>query len=78
MTQILRKNSGFDGQFTLIDTFNAGFVRILAAKGTSSPGRAPSAAHIASARGIVKTRLRIPGQSDRDSEDIPIRIPKMI
>src|ERR1019366_5676747 len=31
LTWILQKNPGFDGQFTLIDTFRAGFVRIFAA-----------------------------------------------
>ena len=37
LTWILQKNSGFDGQFSLIDTFRAGFVRIFAAK-ISLPG----------------------------------------
>jgi len=31
-TCILQENSGFDGQFTLIDTFRAGFVRLNAAR----------------------------------------------
>jgi hypothetical protein len=56
LTWILQKNPGFDGQFSLIDTFRTGFVRILAAKISPSLGRAPSAAHIPSARGSVKTR----------------------
>jgi hypothetical protein len=52
MTWILQKNSGFEGQFILIDIFRAGFVRVLC----DSHGRPPSAAHIPSARGSVKTR----------------------
>jgi len=32
MTWILRKNSGYDGQFSLIDTLRAGFRRVFAAK----------------------------------------------
>ena len=54
-TWILQKNSGFEGQLSLIDVFRAGFARIFPVK--SYPhGRPPSAAHIPSARGSVKTR----------------------
>jgi hypothetical protein len=55
-TWILQKNSGYDGQCSLIDTFRAGSVPIFVAKISPSPGRAPSAAHIPSARGSVKAR----------------------
>jgi len=57
LTWILQKNSGFDRQLSLIDTSRAGLVRIFAAKIHPSPGRAPSAAQIPSARGSVKTTL---------------------
>jgi hypothetical protein len=56
LTRILQKNSGYYGQSGLIDTFRAGFMRIFVAKISPSPGRAPSAALIPSARGSVKTR----------------------
>jgi len=36
-TWILQRNSEFEGQFTLIRTFGAGFVRIFAAKSSHSP-----------------------------------------
>ena len=55
-TRILQKNSEYDGQCSLIDTFRAGFMRIFVAKISPSPGRAPSAALIPSARGSLKTR----------------------
>jgi hypothetical protein len=32
LTWILQKNSGFEGQFSLIETFRAGFVRIIPAR----------------------------------------------
>jgi hypothetical protein len=38
LTWILQKSSGFEGQFSLIDAFRAGFVRIFAAKICPSPG----------------------------------------
>ena len=38
---IFQKNSGSEGQPSLIDAFRAGFVRIFAARISPSPGRAP-------------------------------------
>jgi hypothetical protein len=55
-TSFCREIQELDGQFSLIDTFTVGFVRIFPAKISPSPGRAPSAAHIPSARESAKTR----------------------
>jgi len=55
-TRILQKNSGFDRQFSLIDTFRAAFMRIFASKISLPPGRAPSASLIPSARGSNEAR----------------------